>query len=204
MNNANVKEKEPLKTAVQLSNFFPNEQKKMVDAATSQQQEQLHVTSELKLATCSTSLVPTVQPFTGGEPPSPNIVQQTITRTNTQPTCTATDTEHSTTQPGTADFQLSAEPSSSRHCAECNTISEEIELHPTDIGEIYYASKSSHDFCVALKSLSTAERYALLKHHKQPSSSYIYPVTLIGIQVQASIQALVVESLPVDCFQYQV
>ena len=33
---------------------------------------------------------------------------------------------------------------------------------------------------MALKSLSTAERYALLKHNKQPSSSYIYPVTLIG------------------------
>ena len=35
------------------------------------------------------------------------------------------------------------------------------------------------DFCVALKSLSTAERYALLKHHKQPSLSYIYPATLM-------------------------
>ena len=45
---------------------------------------------------------------------------------------------------------------------------------------VNYASKSSHDFCVALKSLSTAERYSLLKHHKQPSSSHIYPVTLIG------------------------
>ena len=200
--------------------FLPQRTKQKVGMATSQQQEQLHGTSELKLATCSTSLVATVQPFTDGEPPSQNIVQQQliieppspniiqqqliieppspniiqqqliieppspniiqqqliITTANTQPTCIATDTE----QPGTADFQLSAEPSpSSRHCAECNTVSEEIELHPTDIGEIYYASKSSHDFCVALKSLSTAERYALLKHHKQPSLSYIYPVTLM-------------------------
>ena len=33
---------------------------------------------------------------------------------------------------------------------------------------------------MALKSLSTAERYTLLKHNKQPSSSHIYSVTLIG------------------------
>ena len=132
--------------------------KQKVGTATSQQQEQLHGTSELKLATCSTSFVATVQPFTDDEPHSPNIIQQQLIITaNTQPTCIAADCIE---QPGTADFQLSAEPSSSRHCAECNTVSEEIELHQTYIGEIYYASKSSHDFCV--KSLS-AERYAVLK-----------------------------------------
>lgn len=40
--------------------------------ATSQQQE--HGTSELQLATCSTSLVTTVQLVTDGKLPSPNIV----------------------------------------------------------------------------------------------------------------------------------
>ena len=131
----NAKEKEPLLTVVQWSNFFPNEQKKKVDTATSQQQE--HGTSELQLATCGTSLVTTVQLVTVGEPPSPNIVHQqpTIAMEITQPSCADSDTDNITTQPGTAAFQLSAEPSSSRHCTECNTVTEEVELKPTDIGE---------------------------------------------------------------------
>ena len=180
VNYVNAKEKEPLLTVCSMEQFLPQRTKKKVDTATSQQQE--HGTSELQLATCGTSLVTTVQLVTDGEPPSPNIVQQqpTIAMEITQPSCADSDTDNITTQSGTAAFQLSAEPSSSRHCTECNTVTEEVELKPTDIGEIYYVSKSSHDFCVALKSLSTAERYTLLKHNKQPSSSYIYPVTLIG------------------------
>ena len=90
--------------------------KKKIGTATSQQQE--HGTSELQLATCSTSLVTTVQLVTDGEPPSPNIVQQqpiaTIAMGITQPSCTdrESDSDNITTQPGTAEFQLSAEPSS--------------------------------------------------------------------------------------------
>ena len=124
MNNANAKEKDTLLTVIQWSNSFPNKKKTKVDTATSQQQE--HGTSELQLATCSTSLVTTVQLVTDGELPSPNIVQQqqpTIAIGITQPSCTDSDTDNITTQPGTAEFQLSAEPSSSRHCTECNTTS---------------------------------------------------------------------------------
>ena len=61
-----------------MERFLPQRTKQKVGTATSQQQEQLHGTSELKLATCSTSLVATVQPFTDGEPPSPNIIQQQL------------------------------------------------------------------------------------------------------------------------------
>ena len=61
-----------------MEQFLPQRTKQKVGTATSQQQEQLHGTSDLKLATCSTSLVATVQPFTDGEPPSPNIVQQQL------------------------------------------------------------------------------------------------------------------------------
>ena len=69
-----------------MEQFLPQRTKQKVGTATSQQQEQLHGTSELKLA------VATVQSFTDGEPPSPNIVQQQliITTANTQPTCIAT------------------------------------------------------------------------------------------------------------------
>ena len=136
MNNVNAKEKEPLLTVVQcMEQFLPQRTKKKVDTATSQQQE--HGTSELQLATCGTSLVTTVQLVTDGEPPSPNIVQQqpTIAMEITQPSCADSDTDNITTQPGTAAFQLSAEPSSSRHCTECNTVTEEVELKPTDISE---------------------------------------------------------------------
>ena len=82
---------------------------------------------ELQLATCSTSLVTTVQLVTDDKPPSPNIVQQQATTAIgiTQPSCADSDTDSITTQPGTAEFQLSAEPSSSRHCTECNTVTEE-------------------------------------------------------------------------------
>ena len=118
-----------------MEQFLPQRTKEKVDTATSQQQE--HGTSELQLATCGTSLVTTVQLVTDGEPPSPNIVQQqpTIAMEITQPSCADSDTDNITTQPGTAAFQLSAEPSSSRHCTECNTVTEEVELKPTDIGE---------------------------------------------------------------------
>ena len=61
-----------------------------------------------------------------------------------------------------------------------------------------------HDFYVALKSLPTAERYVLLKQPSSLTFIIVHIPSHFDRKVQAWIQALVVELLPVDCLEYQV
>ena len=51
---------------------------------------------------------------------------------------------------------------------------------PIDIGEIYTKSETVSEFCKAMHTLNSAQKYSLLTNHRKPRLDHVFPTTYLG------------------------
>lgn len=68
----------------------------------------------------------------------------------------------------------------SRSTVDSECASNQAEQLLVDIGEIYCTCPTSESFCERIQTLTSAQKYHLLKHHKRPKEGYSFPTIFIG------------------------
>ena len=156
-----MKRKQAAATCHQLDEFLPPKRSATLSSSCSKGASlQLPVPSSRESATCCSEEAPSLQP-------GPSSCESSVN--SEKPLATATASS--------ASDQVLPE---SVELVAVTQMQGSSSADVVDIGDIYKRSESPTDLCVAIKSLSSFQKYNLLINHKKPHKYQQFPTTYIG------------------------